>query len=300
MQLKISPECALCILQRGYIEALEATKDSGLRFKAVSELLRMLAENFRPNAIPAVLGTMRDRIVKSVTGNRDPLAERKKMSNIEAMRVLPFAERIILGEKTGYLRFRRACLCAIVGNAIEFFIPGHVFDLKELSNLILDAEQNLAIDDIYKAYMLASESKLVVYLADNAGEIVLDKLLIRELKKLGCKVIVAVKGEPVYNDATIEDALLSGIDEVADKVVTTGTDMMGLMPSDCSGEFLEIYERADFVIAKGMGNAETITEMEIKVPHLLLLRTKCENVANFFRVERNRNVAKILYPGRNH
>ncbi|MEM2788326.1 MAG: ARMT1-like domain-containing protein [Candidatus Bathyarchaeia archaeon] len=296
MPLRVGVECALCLFQRGYSEVLEATEDPELRFKALASLLKMLSENFHRDAIPAVLGTMRERIIKHVTGNPDPLAERRRICNMEAMRLLPIAERMISSEVDCEGRFRRACLCAITGNIMEFNIPGHTFNFNDLHKLVSEAEHDLAIDDIPRAFEEAKRSRLTVYLTDNAGEIAFDTLLIRELKNLGNRVIVAVKGEAVSNDATIEDALQVGLDKVADKVITTGSDMMGLIPSECSREFLEIYEAADLVIAKGMGNAETITEIKIKVPHLLLLRTKCSNVASYFGVERNKNIAKILYP----
>ncbi|MEM2027938.1 MAG: ARMT1-like domain-containing protein, partial [Candidatus Bathyarchaeia archaeon] len=147
-----------------------------------------------------------------------------------------------------------------------------------------------------EAFEAAKRSKLTVYLADNAGEIVFDMVLIKELKRLGNKVVVAVKSEAVSNDATMEDAFQVGLDKVADVVITTGSDMMGLVLSECSREFLEVYGSADLVVAKGMGNAETITEMELNAPHLLLLRTKCVNVANYFGVERDKNVAKLMHP----
>jgi len=294
--LKVSPECSLCLFYRGYLEILEATESLELRFKAITNLLKMLAENFHLDAVPAVLGTMRERLIKDVTGNNDPMAKRKMLSNMEALRVLPFAEKFVSKGESDYLRFRRACLCAIVGNTIEFDIPGHVFNFNDLYRLIIEAERDLAIDDIYIAFNHAKEAGLVIYLADNAGEIAFDKLLIRELKNFGCRVIAAVKERPVCNDATMEDAMLAGLNNVVDKVMTTGSDAMGLIVSECSRGFLDVYERADLVIAKGMANAETITEMEIKTPHLLLLRVKCENVARYFGVPRNKNVAKLLYP----
>jgi uncharacterized protein with ATP-grasp and redox domains len=214
------------------------------------------------------------------------------------MRLLPLAEKAISEQPDPELRFRKACLIAIVGNIMEFNIPGHTFNLKDFGRLLYEAEDDLAVDDISEAFKIAGKANLIVYLADNAGEIAFDILLVKELKNLCKRVVVAVKGEPVYNDATMEDALFVGIDKVADSVITTGTDMMGLLISECSMDFLKIYDSADFVVAKGMGNAETITEMDLNVPHLLLLRTKCANVANYFRVERNKNIAKILYPGK--
>ena len=180
---------------------------------------------------------------------------------------------------------------------MEFDIPGHEFDYPKLKELVTNAERELVIDEIEKIYDLAREAKEVMYLTDNAGEIVFDTLLVKELKNLGCRVIVAVKGGPVLNDATLADAHLVGMDKIADSVVTTGTDAVGLQPNECSSEFLEIYNKADFVIAKGMGYAETLTELKLSVPHGLLFRTKCNPVARYFGVERNKNVAIVLPRG---
>jgi len=295
--MKIEPECAICIIHRGYQQIAAATKDKKLQFKALKELLKFLSENFNAEATPAWIGTQRDRIIKNITGNPDPYAERKSLSNKKALEFLPIAESIVNSSLNQKERFRKACLCAIVGNIMEFDIPGHEFDYPILKELITNAERELVIDEIEKIYDLAREAKEVMYLTDNAGEIVFDTLLVKELKNLGCKVIVAVKGGPVLNDATLADARLAGMDKIADSVVTTGTDAVGLQPNECSSEFLEIYNKADFVIAKGMGYAETLTELELNVPHGLLFRTKCNPVARYFGVERNKNVAIVLPRG---
>ena len=295
--MKIEPECAICIIHRGYQQIAVATKDKKLQFKALKELFKFLSENFDAEATPAWIGTQRDRIIKNITGNPDPYAERKSLSNKKALEFLPIAESIVNSSLNQKERFRKACLCAIVGNIMEFDIPGHEFDYLKLKELVTNAERELVIDEIEKIYDLAREAKEVMYLTDNAGEIVFDTLLVKELKNLGCRVIVAVKGGPVLNDATLADARLAGMDKIADSVVTTGTDAVGLQPSECSSEFLEIYNKADFVIAKGMGYAETLTELELSVPHGLLFRTKCNPVARYFGVERNKNVAIVLPRG---
>ncbi|MCD6240847.1 DUF89 family protein [Candidatus Bathyarchaeota archaeon] len=295
--MKIEPECAICIIHRGYQQIAAATKDKKLQFKALKELFKFLSENFDAKATPAWIGTQRDRIIKNITGNPDPYAERKSLSNKKALEFLPIAESIVNSSLNQKERFRKACLCAIVGNIMEFDIPGHEFDYPILKELVTNAERELVIDEIEKIYDLAREAKEVMYLTDNAGEIVFDTLLVKELKNLGCRVIVAVKGGPVLNDATLADAHLVGMDKIADSVVTTGTDAVGLQPNECSSEFLEIYNKADFVIAKGMGYAETLTELKLSVPHGLLFRTKCNPVARYFGVERNKNVAIVLPRG---
>ena len=295
--MKIQPECSICIIHRGYQQISAATKNKEVQFRALRELFKFLSENFRSDATPAWIGTQRDRIIKRITGNPDPYAERKSLSNKKALEYLPLAESIVNNSLSQKERFRKACLCAIVGNIMEFDIPGHEFDYQKLRELIINAEAELVIDEIENIYELARKAKEIMYLTDNAGEIVFDTLLVKELKSLGCRVTVAVKGGPVLNDATLADAKLAGMDKIADSVVTTGTDAVGLQPSECSKEFLKIYNKADFVIAKGMGYAETLTELDLKVPHGLLFRTKCNPVANYFGVERNKNVAIILPRG---
>jgi len=295
--MKIQPECSICIIHRGYQQISAATENKEVQFRALRELFKFLSENFSSDATPAWIGTQRDRIIKRITGNPDPYAERKSLSNKKALEYLPLAESIVNNSSSQKERFRKACLCAIVGNIMEFDIPGHEFDYQKLRELIINAEAELVVDEIENIYELARKAKEIMYLTDNAGEIVFDTLLVKELKSLGCRVIVAVKGGPVLNDATLADAKVAGMDKIADSVVTTGTDAVGLQPSECSKEFLKIYNKADFVIAKGMGYAETLTELDLKVPHGLLFRTKCNPVANYFGVERNKNVAIILPRG---
>lgn len=298
--MKVGVDCALCLFQRGYMEILEATEDPKLRLEAARLLLQMLAENYEPSAVPSVIGTKRERLIKKATGNPDPYAKMKQISNQEALKALPFAEKLVSAEPNAESKFREACLCAIVGNIIEFHIPGHEFSFGDIKRFIAEAEKDLVIDDVVEAFKIAKKASLILYLTDNVGEIAFDTLLVRELKNLGAnkRVVVAVKGEPVHNDATMEDALYVGMDKVADSLITVGAAAMGLIPSECNEEFLDIYNSADFVVAKGMGYAETLTELDLKVPHLLLLRTKCMNVANYFQVERHKNVANLLCPNR--
>ncbi len=177
---------------------------------------------------------------------------------------------------------------------MEFDIPDNPFKFSDLKDRIKEAEDELAVDEIPKIFELAQKAKCVLYLTDNAGEIVFDTLLVQELKKLGAYVTVAVKSGPILNDATIGDAQTIGMDEVADELITSGSDSVGLVLKECSSEFLNVYNSVDFVLAKGMGHAETLTELVLRIPHALLLRTKCCTVANHFNVDTGKNIAKIL------
>ena len=292
--MKVEAECAACIISRGAAEVKEATSNPALRFRAMSELLRLMHKEFRPASVPADIGTKRDRIIRRVTGNDDPYRRKKKTSNEKALTLLAYARKFV---EEGYAqqdRFKRACLCAIVGNVMEFDIPGHKFAFGNLRKNLRDSGKELVVDDTNAIYELARKAHNILYLADNAGEIVFDTLLVELLKDLGPTVTVAVKSSAVINDATFEDAEASGMANVADNVITTGTDAVGFAANEVSPEFLEVYNSVDLVFAKGMGYAETLTEYKLKKPHALLFRTKCDPVANYFGVPKERNIAKLM------
>lgn len=292
--LNVQLRCISCILNRGYLQIQEATDDKSIQFKTLSAILNFLVKEFQPTANPAYLGTKRDRLIKEITGNPDPYKKKKQLSNQKALETIPLAQSIISKETSRQHAFRKACLSAIVGNIMEFDLPDNPFNFKDLKMLIEQAENDLAIDEIAKIFILAKNSKKVLYLVDNAGEIALDTLLVQELKNLGLTVIVAVKEAPILNDALLEDAKIVGMDKIADSVITTGSDSVGLFSEECSKEFLNLYKSVDFVIAKGMGYAETLTEHELFVPHALLLRSKCTTVAKHFGVKTGKNIAKLL------
>jgi uncharacterized protein with ATP-grasp and redox domains len=292
--VKVEAECAACLLARATAEAYQGTTNPALRFRAIKEVIKLLNRELRPTTVPADIGTKRDRLIKQLTGSDDPYRRSKKMSNEKAVKLLPYAKKLVEKSYNQQERFKKACLCAIVGNILEFDIPGHTFTFQTLTKSFRDAAKDLVVDDVDKAYELAKKAKSVLYLADNAGEIVFDTLLVEQLKNMGLTVTYVVKGGPVINDATLEDVAPSGMDKLADKVVTTGTDAVGLLPKEVSQEFLKVYEAAELVFAKGMGYAETLTELKLTKPHLLLFRTKCNPVANYFCAARDKNIAKLM------
>jgi Uncharacterized conserved protein len=215
--MKVEAECAACIVNRAAAEIKLATTNPALRFRAMMELLHMLSKEFKPSAVPADLGTKRDRLIKRVTGNDDPYKRSKRLCNENALKLLPYARGIVEEGYNQQDRFKRACLCAMVGNVMEFDIPGHSFTFRTLKKSLREAAKDLVVDDTGKIYEAAQKAGKVLYLTDNAGEIVFDTLLVEQLKNMGLTVIVAVKGGPVINDATMEDAEISGMTKVADK-----------------------------------------------------------------------------------
>ena len=275
-------------------ETYMATTNPALRFRAMAEIVKLLNREFRPTAVPADLGTKRDRIIKQLTSNDDPYKRSKKISNEKAMKMLPHARKVVEEGYSQQDRFKKACLCAIVGNIMEFDIPGHNFTFNTLTKSFREAAKDLVVDDIDKAYELAKKARSVLFLSDNAGEIVFDTLLVAQLKNMGLAVTYVVKGGAVINDATLEDVEFSGMNKLADNILTTGADAVGLLIKEVSPEFLKVYDAAELVFAKGMGYAETLTEYKLTKPHFLLFRTKCTPVANYFCAPREKNIAKLM------
>jgi uncharacterized protein with ATP-grasp and redox domains len=117
----------------------------------------------------------------------------------------------------------------------------------------------------------------IIYLADNAGEVVFDRLLIEELvEELGKQVIYAVRGKPIINDALIEDAIFCGINKVA-KITSSGSDAPGTIMKYCSSEFIELYQNAELIISKGQGNYEALSEEDKLI--FFLFKAKCPVIA---------------------
>jgi len=293
--MKVGYRCALCLVHRAYNQILRATEDRQKRFEALSAVIEMIGKEFNPDAVPSILGTKRDRMIKRLTGNPDPYYELKRNANRTALEMLPEIEAFINRQSNELERFRLACKAASIGNLIEYDIPGHDALVDELLNLL--KEETFYIDETERFFRLVKRGVRVLYLTDNAGEIVFDKLLVRELKRLGCRVTVAVKGGPALNDALMEDALEVGMEKVADEVITTGADAIGIDPAECSGEFLERFYGSEFILSKGMANYETLTEFGTPSPTLFLLRVKCEPVAEAFRSPMEQSIAKFVLKG---
>lgn len=292
--MKVEPECASCLLSRAMSETYLATTNPALRFRCMAEVLRLLNREFRSTAIPADLGTKRDRLIKCLTSNDDPYRRSKKKSNEIALKLLPAAKKFVESGYSQQDRFKKACLCAIIGNTMEFDIPGHAFSIASLRKSFREAAKDLVVDNIDDAYELAKKADSILFLADNAGEIVFDTLLVEQLKNMGLKVTYVVKGGPVLNDATLEDVDSSGMRQLADEVLTTGADAVGLLKKEVSPEFMKVYDGAELIFAKGMGYAETLTEYKLSKPHFLMFKTKCNPVANYFLAPREKNIAKLM------
>jgi len=284
--LKIHPRCAPCLLSRVQFEAELSTSDVALQKKAVLAGIEVLRKYMVDGAPATHLSTKIHREAYRVLGDSDPYREKKRQSNVAAKNLLPLA-RDFVSEKDS---FRRAVLVAIVGNSFDFGVLG--FDAEKATGkemMLGQFEHGLDVDDTGR---MKSMLRDVVYLADNCGEIVFDTLLFEEIRKLGGKITLVVRGAPILNDVTMKEALELGIDKKVDRVLTTGSNAIGVCLKEAPRELVEALGEASLIISKGMANYETMSEYDFK-PIAYLLKTKCESVAEAMGLSRNMNVARV-------
>ncbi|MFW9847251.1 MAG: DUF89 domain-containing protein [Candidatus Thorarchaeota archaeon] len=284
--------CAHCLLERAINQIKLATDDPNLQMDVVAAMLNFLSKNYGKDSVPSHIGTDRDLLVQEMTG-RDPYEELKRISNDMALKILPELTKLVEEVSDDAARFRRATLIAAAANAIEFDVSGRDFSFDELRGIIDRVESDLAIDEVEDFMRLCSDVDEVLYLMDNAGEIVLDMILISEIRRLGPRVVAVVKGGPVLNDATMIDAEEVDLHDCADEVVHTGAAAIGVNLERNSPEFLETFRNAELIVAKGMGNFESLTEFEPHCPIVHIFRTKCAPVAQHVGTDLNRNVVLV-------
>lgn len=293
--MKVSLECAHCLLERAINQVRLATDDPELQMRVITEMTKFLGENFNSESVPSNIGTDRDLIVQRMTG-KDPYEELKRESNVMALNILPELIQLVDEAKDQHSMFRTATLIAAAANAIEFDVSGQEFSLDELRQILDNVESDLAVDQVDEFRKLCENASEVIFLHDNAGEVVLDMILMREIKRLGPKVIAVVKGGPILNDATMIDADEVNLLDYADEVIDTGAPAIGVNLERNSKEFVDIFHSAELIVAKGMGNFESLTEFEPEAPTVHIMRTKCIPVAKHVGVPKNKNVVMIRYP----
>jgi uncharacterized protein with ATP-grasp and redox domains len=288
--MKVHYECAACFLRQTR-EALDlATDDESLKMDVTEKVVKLVSETYRRGAVSNFIGTEVHRTIKKETGNNDPYSREREISNDIALDFLPQVDKI-LGENNKLQNYVKV---AIAGNIIDFGALGLDMDMETL--IIETMKKDPVIDDTNELENELKKSKTVLYLADNIGEIVFDKILIEKILEYDVDVTVALKEKPILNDACIADALKIGLDTVA-KLTSTGTDSIGIIEDDVSSEFMELFNKSDMVIAKGLGNYEGLGEMDLKdKPVYCLLNAKCKPVSRDIGVNLGDNIVLKLNP----
>ena len=263
-------DCIPCFVRQALDSVRRATDDETVHEQVLRETLRAISEMDLRGSPPA-MGHKIHRFIRELVGECDPYREMKDESNQLALALYPTLKSRV--ERSAN-PLETAVRLAIAGNIIDIAVKGDVaqIDVNEAVEHALTTPFDGDMDGFASA---VSTAKSILYLADNAGEIVFDRLLIEELPLE--KVTVAVRGAPVINDATMVDARVAGITELVD-VIDNGSDVPGTILEECSTTFRDRFDEAGLIIAKGQGNYETLSEAAKDI--FFALKAKCPVIAS--------------------
>jgi len=267
--MKSSIDCIPCFLR----QAVDAISMSISSDEDRQRLMRAVLEwmgDIDLDASPPAAAQMIHRRLRGLLPTDDPYRAAKDSQNNLAKLLMPSIRQRI-SESIDPLTM-----------AVRYAITGNIIDLGAKNNLgwadICAELQNAHIQPIFgnvEAFgQVVAEAQTILYLADNAGEIFFDRLLIERL--MGARVTLAVRGLPVINDATRVDALAAGLDEITE-IIDNGSDAPGTILSDCNAEFRKHFDEADLIIAKGQGNYESLSGESRDI--FFLFRSKCPVVS---------------------
>ncbi|WP_296790162.1 DUF89 domain-containing protein [uncultured Methanobrevibacter sp.] len=271
--MKISYECGPCFLRQAK-EAMDlSTDDEMLKMEIMEEIFKFLNDNFKLGANSNSTGSKMHNMIKQKTCCRDPYYREKIEGNEIALKYLPDVKKILEEDDSleNYVKI------AIIGNILDF----GAFTLDDdIEGVIKESlEKDLVIKDIEEFEESLKTNDKVLYLVDNTGEIVFDKLLLSKIKEYDLDITIAVKSEPILNDACMKEALEAGLDKYGE-IVEIGAGTVGYVDSEISEEFREIFNNHKFIISKGMGNYEGLTEINLDDKELFfLLCAKCNTIS---------------------
>lgn len=291
IKVKINPECIPCLFARAKFECDLVFNDEKEKIEALAEIARYLSLNLDPEVVTAKLGTERERIIKRMSGNDDPYRELKKDSNRVAKKLLPLASEFYEAQEDKIIALIKIAAAA---NTMEFGVKGHDFVLENFKEEFRKLLEEDLVGDIEKICDTLDRFDKILYLTDNAGEVVFDRFIAEKFKDMGKDVVISPKSGPIINDATLED--IRDVDFKGFKIVPSGS-YVGLSLDEASPQFLDLFWDEDYLIfAKGMGYYETLSEFDYKLEGRLIyiLRVKCLSVAQALGVKRWVLVARAV------
>lgn len=265
-----------------------STDDAKLKFELMQNCLMHMAESFNNSSQPNKIATEVNQYIKQKTNCADAYFRQKQINNEIALSMLPRVKEILNNDDSleNYVK------TSIVGNILDF----GVYDIDTDFKLLIKGNlgRSLSINDIDEFEKSLNHHDEVLYIVDNAGEIVFDRLLIEKIKSYDVKVTVAVISSPIVNDACEKEAIEAGLDELT-KIVDVGSDMGGIVAEMFSEDFKETFDKSKFIISKGMANYEGLTEIDLDGKDVFaLLCAKCKPISRELSVNMNSFVLKKI------
>ena len=290
--MHIDPQCVPCLLKRVLFEADLTNATDKQKTNAIQAACTILATTYHPTGCSATIATHVHHAVYQALGTPDPYHDLKQRSTHEATTLAPTVEQLIT---TSTNRLKTSLLCAVIGNTLDFGIEG-VDTTPEMlaTNFQRLIHEGFGYDDTPTLTHRLASTRHLVFLTDNCGEHVFDRILCRELKHAYPKlsITLVVKGQPILSDATLQDANAMDFAGVVDTITTTEAFAVGI-PLPPPPRLAHILQDADLIIAKGMANYESLSELTIG-PVAYLMRTKCRPIAASLGLPVNINALKVI------
>ena len=268
--MKTYLDCIPCFVRQA-LDAVKLTSDDCIIHEQVlREVLKQAAE-MDMNSSPPSMAKKIHRIIRQLAEINDPYKQAKRRFNEFALKLFPKFQDLV---KSSDKPFETAIRLAMAGNIIDLGVKCSLTlpEAEETIHKALTDHFDMTDFDDFKD--ATSQAEDILYLADNAGEIVFDRFLIEQIGP--AKITLVVKGSPIINDATVEDARDCGLTELV-KVIDNGDNAPGTILESCSKEFVRRFEGADLIISKGQGNFETLSDVDRNI--YFILRAKCPVIA---------------------
>jgi len=279
--MKTYLDCIPCFMNQALrVGRLTTTNEAEIK-QLLNKIGAMIKDVSMENAPPETSECVYRELSK-ITGIVDPYREIKKQNIQEALALYPELKEIVRNSENPLLT---AVRIAIAGNVIDLGIDKAFDIVKEVKKVLT---QDFSVFDYEKFEFELEKAETILYLGDNSGESVFDKILIEELGK---KVIYAVREKPIINDVTYQEAIESGLDQVAE-IISSGSTAAGTILSLCNPEFIELFNTTDMIISKGQGNYEGLSESSRSV--FFLLKAKCSVIARDLGVAENGIILKAI------
>ncbi|NPV63329.1 MAG: DUF89 family protein [Methanotrichaceae archaeon] len=283
--MRMASNCYTCIMDRAKFEGDLVFSDDAPKKEVMEELLDFMA--CHKGGVPALVGTERERILKRKSGRDDPYRDIKAESNRVAQRLVPLAREFYEQSQN---KLEALIRIAAAANSMEYGVKGHDFDNATFSQVFRKTLEERLAGDLDEVKRRLEAFDRILYLTDNCGEMVFDLFVIEKLEEMGKKVVIGSKSEPILNDVTAEE--ISALTNTP--VVPTGP-VVGTTLEDSSPEALKLLrDRNWLILAKGMGNFETMSEYDdqLKGRLIYVMRAKCEPVAMTVGVSRGMLVVR--------
>ncbi len=269
-------DCIPCFI-RQVLDAVRMTSDDQqVQLQVLRQALRLASEVDLTQSPPAMAQQIH-RYIRELTTNPDPYVKLKDKFNKIALQMYPDL-RTRIEQSADPLE--TAVRLAIAGNIIDFGVSSNIEESQVQKTVAESLEAPLDLNALADFRKAVTEAKSILYLGDNAGEIVFDRLLVEQLPHQ--KITFVVKNGPVINDATMEDALITGMTDVVE-VIDNGSDAPGTILESCSEQFRDRFDKTELIIAKGQGNYETLSDVDKDI--FFLLRAKCSVAAGHIGCE---------------